>query len=46
MPITSDSTYYRTTLLSQRLIEIVLFSSPLLAFTGSGADDIPNRYFE
>ncbi|WP_264337313.1 hypothetical protein [Wolbachia endosymbiont (group B) of Dolichovespula media] len=44
MPITSDSTYYRTTLLSQRLIEIVLFSSPLLAFTGSGADDIPNRY--
>ncbi|WP_159077675.1 hypothetical protein [Wolbachia endosymbiont of Bemisia tabaci] len=44
MPITSDSTYYRTDLLSQRLIEIVLFSSPLLAFTGSGADDIPNRY--
>ncbi|MGL9778824.1 MAG: hypothetical protein ACR5K5_00875 [Wolbachia sp.] len=44
MPITSSSTYYRTDLLSQRLIEIVLFSSPLLAFTGSGADDIPNRY--
>ncbi|MGL9688585.1 MAG: hypothetical protein ACR5K6_02320 [Wolbachia sp.] len=42
--IFSNSEYYRTTLLSQRLIEIVLFSSPLLAFTGSGVADIPNRY--
>ncbi|WCR59886.1 MAG: hypothetical protein PG978_001338 [Wolbachia endosymbiont of Ctenocephalides felis wCfeF] len=40
----SNSEYYRTTLLSQRLIEIVLFSSPLLAFTGPGVADIPNRY--
>ncbi|WP_264338225.1 hypothetical protein [Wolbachia endosymbiont (group A) of Cheilosia soror] len=44
MTITSGSTYYRTTLLSQRLIETVLFSSPLLAYTGPGANDIPNRY--
>lgn len=44
MPITSDGAYYRTTLLSQRLIELVLLSSPLLAFTGPGVDDIPNRY--
>ncbi|WP_250295558.1 hypothetical protein [Wolbachia endosymbiont of Oedothorax gibbosus] len=42
--IFTNSEYYRTTLLSQRLIEIVLFSSPLLAFTGPGVSDMPNRY--
>ncbi|CAN2144241.1 hypothetical protein WSPTPLR_05980 [Wolbachia pipientis] len=44
MTIKTSATYYRTTLLSQRLIETVLFSSPLLAYTGPGANDIPNRY--
>ncbi|WP_395463560.1 hypothetical protein [Wolbachia endosymbiont of Cantharis cryptica] len=44
MPITSDSQRYRTELLSERLIELILSSSPYLHFTGPGVTDIPNRY--
>ncbi|MDG7057353.1 MAG: hypothetical protein LKM43_04370 [Wolbachia endosymbiont of Penenirmus auritus] len=44
MPITSSAEHYRTRLLSRRAVEQIIISSPYLAFTGGGVDDIPNRY--